>query len=237
MWNGIEAGCPCGEGRRAQQAGFSPWAVRAIPRSLVMRTWHPRRKRKKTQKGKLGPSLAPRGYGNTPNQINPRTGYRNCCYDCGSGFHLLPQCPGQQPQAARKVSIAMETANQDGKVDLGGGVYTASLELDSTCGGLERPSKVILDTGASANLVGVSWLDTHNAILKALGRPQAKITPAFASFRYGDGRVGDVHRAAIIPIAIVGYTGHFMAYVVDADIPALSGKEALDTLGGSSQVL
>ena len=54
----------------------------------------------------------------------------------------------------------------------------------------------------------------------------------FSSFRYGDGRVGYGHRAAVIPIAIVGYTGHFMAYVVDADIPALLGKGALEPLGG-----
>ena len=52
----------------------------------------------------------------------------------------------------------------------------------------------------------------------------AKIAPAFASFRYGDGRVGDVRRAAVIPIAIVGYAGHFMAYVVEADAPALLGR-------------
>ena len=117
----------------------------------------------------------------------------------------------------------METPNQDGKDTPGGGVYSTSMGLESTCGGFGRPSKVILDTGASANLAGADWLNNHNAILKALGRPQAKIAPAFASFRYGDGCVGDVHRAAIIPIAIVGYAGHFMAYVVDADIPALLG--------------
>ena len=93
------------------------------------------------------------------------------------------------------------------------------------------PSKVILDTGASANLVGVSWLNNHNAILKALGRPQAKITPAFASFRFGGGRVGGVRRAAMTPNAIAGHTGHFSAYVVDGEIPALLGKEALGTLG------
>ena len=95
-----------------------------------------------------------------------------------------------------------------------------------------RHSTAIIDTGASANLVGVNWLNDHNAILKALGRPLAKIAPAFASFRHGDGRVGDVHRAAILPIAIVGYAGHFMAYVAEADIPALLEKEALATLAG-----
>ena len=65
-----------------------------------------------------------------------------------------------------------------------------------------------------------------------MGRPLAKITLAFSSFRYGDGRVGDVRRAAVVPVAIVGYAGRFMAHVVDADIPALLRKVALETLGG-----
>ena len=94
-----------------------------------------------------------------------------------------------------------------------------------------RHCTVIIDTGASANLVGVNRLNNHKAILSALGRPLAKTAPAFASSRHGDGRVGGVHRAAIIPIAIVGYTGQFTAYVADADIPALLGREALETLG------
>ena len=80
----------------------------------------------------------------------------------------------------------------------------------------------------------MNWLNNHNAKLKALGRPLAKITPAFANFRYGNGHVGEVHRSAIIPIAIAGRTGHLMAYVVDADIPALMGKMPSAHLGGSS---
>ena len=92
-------------------------------------------------------------------------------------------------------------------------------------------SVVIIDTGASANLVGAKWLEKRNQILRSIGRPQARVKEAFASFRYGDGRIGNVHKAAIIPIAIAGCAGQFMAYVADAEIPALLGKEALETLG------
>ena len=74
-------------------------------------------------------------------------------------------------------------------------------------------------------------MEKHNLILRSIGRPQASVREAFASLRYGDGRVGDVHQAALIPIAFAGCTGQFMAYVVDAEIPALSGKGALETLG------
>ena len=95
-----------------------------------------------------------------------------------------------------------------------------------------RDSAVVIYTGASANLVGVDWLNKRNALLRAFGQPLAKPAPVFASFRFGDGRVGDVHKAAILPISIVGYTGQLMAYVADAAVPDLLGKEALETLGG-----
>ena len=89
---------------------------------------------------------------------------------------------------------------------------------------------MIIDTGASANPVGARWPNNQNTILRSLGRAEAKFTPASASFRSGYGHVGIAHKAAIVPIAITDRTGHFMAYVADADIPALLGKEELETL-------
>ena len=114
---------------------------------------------------------------------------------------------------------------------LDGDVYQTSIYLGIASKGTVRDSLVIIDTGASANSVGAKWLEKRNLILQSIGRPQAKVREAFASFRYGDGRIGTVHKAAIIPIAIAGCTGQFMAYVVDAEIPVLLGKEALETLG------
>ena len=50
-----------------------------------------KKKKKKQEKGKTGSSSILGGHRDTPNQINPRTGYRKRCYGCGSEFHLLPQ--------------------------------------------------------------------------------------------------------------------------------------------------
>ena len=192
----------------------------------------PGKKKIEKKKGKSGPSPTSSANRAALNQVNSRTGYRNRRYECGGEFHLLPHCPGRQPNAVRRVSIATETPDEGGKDVLGGAVYKTSVELGVLYSGSVRHSTAIIDTGASANLVGANWLNNHNAIRKASGRPLAKITPASSSYRYGDGRVGDVHRAAVVPIAIVGYAGHFMAYVVDADFPASLGQEALETLGG-----
>ena len=55
-----------------------------------------------------------------PNRVNPRTGHRYRFYGCGSEFHLLPQRPGQTPNAARRVSIAIDHP-EGGDQDAGGG--------------------------------------------------------------------------------------------------------------------
>ena len=68
-----------------------------------------KKKRKNKQKKGKDPIQQPRlsGGGNL-NRVNPRTGYRNRCFGCGGEFHLLPNCPGKQPQEARRVSITMD---------------------------------------------------------------------------------------------------------------------------------
>ena len=139
---------------------------------------------------------------------------------------------GEQPNVARRVSIATDHPEEVGRDVSGGEPYTASVSLRLLSNSSARDGAVIIDTGASAILVGVNWLNNRNSILRALGRPLAEHAPAFAGLRYGDGRVGDVHEAALTLIAIVGHTGQCIAYVADADIPALLGKEAPEPLGG-----
>ena len=192
---------------------------------------HPRNGRKK-KKGKSGFPPTPAEHGATPSAVNPRAGSRERCCGCGSEFHLLPNCPGKQRKDARRAPIEMELPKEDGQDTSGGEVYTTSFNLGSKHRAAVRRSMLVRDAGAAASLVGSHWLNNHNDALRASGRPLAQIVPAFASFRYGDGHVGEVHRAALLPIAIAGYTGRIMAYVADSDIPDLVGKEALDTLGG-----
>ena len=124
---------------------------------------------------------------------------------------------------------------KEGRQDTSGGeVYTAPIDLGLPHSAVMRRSIApqCSDAGASANLVGANWLNNHNAPKEALWRPLAKIAPALSSFRCGDGRVGEVHRAAMIPILIAGHAGRIMAYVVDVDIPAIMGKEAIEIPGG-----
>ena len=50
-----------------------------------------------------------------------------------------------------------------GMAKVGGG-YATLLGSGLADEGMGRPGKVILDTGASANLAGANWLNNHNAI-------------------------------------------------------------------------
>ena len=55
--------------------------------------------------------------------------------------------------------------------------------------------------------------------------------PSAARFKFGDGRIGEVQYAANISVGIAGRKGTFTAFVMDAEIPALLRKGALEALG------
>ena len=112
----------------------------------------PKKKGGKTKKGKKAPSpVLPANQPTnvaTPNRINSRTGHRNRCFGCGSEFHLLPQCPGPTPKAARRVSIAMDPPGGGDQDATGGGVWSASVSPGWIAGHSVSESAGIFDAGA-----------------------------------------------------------------------------------------
>ena len=190
------------------------------------------------------------------NGLNRRTGERNRCYGCGSEFHLLPKCPRRpdftKPDSSAQSlpnyaprssfsSIAMDpapvTSDESPPVALPAenrNEQSFSTSLDSGCQlvCMRNDSVVVLDTGATANLVCFRWLSHHNALLEQRGLPRVSTYPAQARFKFGDGRTGDVCFAADITVGIAGTKGTFTAFVLDADIPALLCKGALEALAG-----
>ena len=68
----------------------------------------------------------------------------------------------------------------------------------------QHDSVVVLDTGAMANLVRVSWLARHNWISERRGIPRVATYLSLARFRFGDRRLGEVSHAADIPVGIAG---------------------------------
>ena len=82
-------------------------------------------------------------------------------------------------------------------------------------------SAVVLDTGATANLVSVRRLTHSNSLLGEMGLPRVTTHPAMARFKFGEGRMGDVRSAAEITVGIAGANGNFTVFVLDADTPAL----------------
>ena len=112
--------------------------------------------------------------------------------------------------------------------------FTTSLEADCPIFYSEDESVVILDTGATVNLVCFQWLRLHNELLARRGVPKVSTYQAHATFKFGDGRTGEVYRAADIAVGVAGIKGVFAAFVLDSDIPAQLSKGALDTLRGGS---
>ena len=86
--------------------------------------------------------------------------------------------------------------------------------------------------GATADIVCFSWLARHNRNLGRRGIPRVATYPSRERFRFGDGRLGEVRYAADIPAGIAGNRGVSTAFVLDADIPALSRRGSMEALGG-----
>ena len=93
-------------------------------------------------------------------------------------------------------------------------------------------SAAILGTGATAHLACFQWLRRHNELLARSGFPAASTYQAHATSKFGDGRTGEVCRAADIGVGAAGIKGVFTAFVLDSDVPALLSTGALGTLQG-----
>ena len=91
---------------------------------------------------------------------------------------------------------------------------------------------VALGMGAVADLSCFRCLARHNRILERYEIPRATTYPLKARARFGDGRRGEVRRAADMPVGIAGNGDKFTAFELDADIPAFLRKGAMGALGG-----
>ena len=65
-------------------------------------------------------------------------------------------------------------------------------------------SVAILDPGAAANLVSFRQLNYRNSISGKMGLPRVSSYPDQAQFKFGGGRVEDMHYAAEIKVGITG---------------------------------
>ena len=110
--------------------------------------------------------------------------------------------------------------------------FTTSFTGDRPIFYAHNNSVVILDAGATANLVCFNWLSHHNELLTRRGLPKVASYPAHAMFKFGGGRIGEVCHAADITVSVAGVKGAFTAFVLDSDIPALLSKGALESLRG-----
>ena len=97
---------------------------------------------------------------------------------------------------------------------------STTLEAGSRLVCTHEDSFVILNTGATANLVRFRWLAHRSSLLGNMCLPRVTTYPAWARFKFGDGRMGDVRFAADITAGTAGARGNFAASALDADSTA-----------------
>ena len=85
--------------------------------------------------------------------------------------------------------------------------FLPTLEDGSQLICMKEDSVVILDTGATANLVCFRRSTQNNSLLSKLGLPRVATSPAQARFKFGGGRMGGARFAADIAVAIASTQG------------------------------
>lgn len=226
--------------QRPEDLSYDAWVAYHQRRKQSTAGGSASRSHSKAGKGKK--PKTPKG-GREKNGFNRRTGERNRCYGCGSEYHLLPKCPNKQerkapvslpPQpSAPRSSFSFITLEDDPHAaNVVEHSFVTSLSKGRPILYAHNDSVVIMDTGATANLVCFNWLSHHKYLLARRGLPKVDSYPAHAMFKFGDGRLGEVCHAADITVGVAGVKGTFTAFVLDSDIPALLSKGALESLHG-----
>ena len=147
----------------------------------------------------------------TTDGVNRRTGERNRRYTCNSEYHYAPQCPQKEnrydgaPSPLRQVkrassapySISMGAPLTVGPSDKSvpggpershGKSFPTTLEIGGQFAISNSDSVVLLDTGATANLVCFKWLENRKIFLRKMGFPREFPYSTSARSKFGDGR-------------------------------------------------
>ena len=161
----------------------------------------------KRAKGNSGVSVpresAPtNGRGKSKNVMNHRTGEVNRCFVCKSEYHYAHNCPRKgklplkphssitldhQGNASHAQSIAQSPLDRTNENS-----FSTTIDLGGEFAVSSASSVVVLDTGATANLVCKSWLANHNLFLERRGMEKVRLYPSAARFKFGDGQIGEV---------------------------------------------
>ena len=188
---------------------FEEWLARRKDKRATRGSGEPN-ERAKTEGGDFG--SRDKG-GRTKNPIDRRTGRRNRRYACNSEYHYDPQCPQKESRnsvapSPRKTSrksnkpypsLAMETPVDVGSPPKSAPVgparsqkpsFSTTIDAGGHFSASQSESVVVLDTGATANLVCHKWLGNHNLFLERQGLEEAAPNPSNARFKFGDGRIG-----------------------------------------------
>ena len=66
--------------------------------------------------------------------------------------------------------------------------------------------------------------------------PLAQPSPAEATSKFGDTRLGEARNVVDIPVGFASCPGEFVAFLMDAEIPALRRRAALEAVGGGDWI-
>ena len=148
------------------------------------------------------------------------------CNICESTYHLSYNCP------EKRIYTAQEDEEEEGYDVI---LYQSNLITDKEFKTfvVESATSAILDSGASANVTGVTWLESYISGLSEKQLEKIKYFDSNSTFRFGSGKVFKSLYRVEIP-AVIGEENILISTdVVETTVPLLLSKEAMKKAGTS----
>ena len=155
------------------------------------------------------------------------------CYNCGSKFHLVKECPDRQFSSHQIYETSHDSSelkekekDKDENVE---DVYAMNLNsaLEEVCFMAETVNCAILDSACTSTVCGVAWLTCYMDSLDCENREKVKEYESSTKFRFGNGNMLSSLKRVHIPCTIANKTLYLKTDVVSSDIPLLLGKPTM----------
>ena len=92
--------------------------------------------------------------------------------------------------------------------------------------------KFIIDTGATASISSLRWLEKHLKWLEDKGQKQSKWSVSNKPFRFGNTTTDTCQAVVTTPVAVGGEWRMLRVHIFDKDVPNLLSMNGIMAIGG-----
>ena len=152
------------------------------------------------------------------------------CLNCNSIYHEIRKCPDMSKRE-RSLLLDQLQENENGPVFEINHATPFIEDLSSSTSKMlssQIRNSAVLDSGSPKNVCGKSWLHQYLSNLPKRERNNVIYWKSENKFKFGCGTIFSAYQSVKIPAKIGGNDYEIQTDIIEAEIPLLFGKEALN---------